>query len=149
MSDSSDRREWYFEGLHFECTRCGACCTGAPGLVEFTRGEGIRMARALGLTYKEFLVRHGRRTERQWALQEIETEHGFDCAMLDRESVPGQVLCRVHDQRPTQCRTWPFWPDALRNPRAWERAAGRCEGIGQGPLVPLASIRRQRDETPE
>ena len=24
---------WYQEGLRFHCTRCGHCCTGAPGYV--------------------------------------------------------------------------------------------------------------------
>ena len=24
---------WYRDGLRFECTRCGHCCTGAPGYV--------------------------------------------------------------------------------------------------------------------
>ena len=24
---------WYTDGLRFRCTRCGHCCTGAPGYV--------------------------------------------------------------------------------------------------------------------
>ncbi len=146
----STRPEWYAAGLHFGCTRCGSCCTGPPGLVEFTREEGLEMARALGLTFKEFLLRHARRTDRGWALQEHRSPdgQGLDCAMLDRASAPGLVLCRVHEQRPLQCRTWPFWPDTLRSPRTWQQAGRRCPGIDRGPLVPLEAIRAQRDQTP-
>lgn len=148
MAKRPEPEEWYAEGLQFECTLCGACCTGPPGLVEFTRAEGIRMARALGLTFREFLLRYARRTPEGWALEEVETPHGFDCVLLDRESSPGQVLCRVHAQRPAQCRTWPFWPVNLKSPRTWKQAGRRCEGLDRGPRVPLESIRRQRDETP-
>ena len=28
-----DDDPWYRDGLAFTCTRCGACCTGAPGYV--------------------------------------------------------------------------------------------------------------------
>ncbi len=142
--------EWYSAGLRFQCTRCGCCCTGPPGLVEFTREEGQEMALALGLTYKEFLLLHARRTDRGWALQEHPSPdgQGLDCTMLDRHSIPGQVLCSVHAQRPQQCRTWPFWPDTLRTPRTWEQAGRRCPGIDRGPLISLESIRQQRDQTP-
>ena len=67
MAKRPEPEEWYAEGLQFECTLCGACCTGPPGLVEFTRAEGIRMARALGLTFREFLLRYARRTPEGWA----------------------------------------------------------------------------------
>ena len=32
----SPAEPWYRDGLRFECTRCGACCTGAPGYVWVT-----------------------------------------------------------------------------------------------------------------
>ena len=27
------QQAWYSEGLRFECTQCGACCSGEPGYV--------------------------------------------------------------------------------------------------------------------
>lgn len=140
--------EWYSEGLRFECTRCGACCTGPPGLVEFTPEEGRQMAEALGMRVRDFLLEHGRRWPGGWALQEVESEHGFDCTLLDRESVPGEALCRAHGARPAQCRTWPFWPENLASPSAWKRATRKCEGMDRGPLVQITDIRRQREGTP-
>ena len=43
------RPDWYDDGLRFECTQCGNCCTGPPGMVWFTPEEGRRMAEGLGL----------------------------------------------------------------------------------------------------
>ncbi len=140
--------EWYAGGLRFECTRCGMCCTGPPGLVAFTPEEGREMARALGVGYRNFLVDHACRWAGGWALEEVEGEHGFDCTLLDREKVPGEALCRVREARPGQCRTWPFWPENLSNPGAWKKAARRCAGMGRGPLVAIEEIRRQRAATP-
>ncbi|RMD61622.1 MAG: YkgJ family cysteine cluster protein, partial [Planctomycetota bacterium] len=44
------RAEWYSAGLRFECTQCGACCTGSPGYVAFTEEEARGMASRLGLS---------------------------------------------------------------------------------------------------
>ena len=30
---------WYAEGLKFQCTGCGDCCTGAPGYVWVNQAE--------------------------------------------------------------------------------------------------------------
>ena len=51
--------------------------------------------------------------------------------------------CRVYPLRPLQCRTYPFWPELAGNARAWISEARRCEGINQGEVVPVASIRRK------
>ena len=37
--------DWYADGLRFECSRCGNCCTGEPGLVRMTDDEVRTMAR--------------------------------------------------------------------------------------------------------
>ena len=31
----ADSGPWYADGLSFECTMCGNCCTGPPGAVWF------------------------------------------------------------------------------------------------------------------
>ncbi|TVQ75776.1 MAG: YkgJ family cysteine cluster protein [Phycisphaeraceae bacterium] len=138
--------EWYEDGLRFECTMCGQCCTGAPGFVTFTKQEGRAIAARLGVTEAEFLARYthampdGRRS-----LNERETEFGNDCIFLDRETLPGKAVCSLYEDRPLQCRTFPWWPDNLRSASAWRRAARQCEGIGQGRLVPVEEIRISRD----
>ena len=39
--------EWYHEGLRFECTQCGKCCSGAPGFVWVDDGEVAAMAQVM------------------------------------------------------------------------------------------------------
>jgi len=151
-SDRSDEPasmpEWYAPGLAFECTQCGNCCTGPTGFVWVSDEELRAIAAALGRPESEIerhftRLLHGRRS-----LTEVPTQHGYDCVFLDRESQPGKALCRIYEARPMQCRTWPFWPENLRQGRDWQRAAQTCPGINQGPLIPIESIRIQRDATP-
>lgn len=144
--------EWYADGLRFECTMCGECCTGPTGFVAFTETEGREMAASLGVGEDEFYRRYAHRMrhgKRGWSLNEVKTEHGYDCVFLDRESEPGKALCRVHRARPMQCRTWPWWPENLKSKRAWAQAAKRCEGMNQGPIVRVEDIRIERDRTPK
>ncbi len=143
--------EWYRDGLRFECTQCGNCCTGPPGYVWFDEDEGRRMAALLKLDYQAFLTQYARRLRGgRWSLREQETEYGFDCTFLDRESVPGKALCSIYQARPAQCKTWPFWPDSLRSKNSWAQTKQRtpCPGMGAGELVPIERIRILRDATP-
>lgn len=140
-------REWYADGLRFSCTRCGSCCTGPPGAVWFNAEEGKAIADLLGLDEAAFLKRFARRLEGRWSLRERETEHGHDCIFLDRSDPGGRTGCRIHPVRPTQCRTWPFWPENLITQRSWTSAklATPCPGMDEGRLVPIEQIRIQRD----
>jgi len=142
--------EWFADGLRFACTQCGNCCTGPPGYVWFTEDEGAVMAEAVGLETRVFLRRFARRHNGRWSLGERKTEHGFDCVFLDRESEPGRAICSLYAARPAQCRTWPFWPENVASPEAWERAKENtpCPGMGAGKLIRAEDIRIQRDATP-
>lgn len=133
--------EWYADGLRFECTMCGACCTGTPGFVHFSDEEARAIADRLGVTVEQFLDRYTHDTSVGRSLTEHPTEHGLDCVFLDRESMPGKAICSIHDIRPTQCRTFPFWPEHLRSPHTWSKVAQECEGIGRGELTSLVQIR--------
>jgi len=51
--------------------------------------------------------------------------------------------CTIYQARPTQCRTWPFWPE-LMNARSWAKeVAGFCPGVGKGRVWTENEIRRQ------
>lgn len=105
------------------------------------------MAVALGLSDEEFATRYTRVIADRRSLNERETQHGFDCVFLDRTTQPGKALCGVYMARPTQCRTWPFWPENLASPRAWLEAKSRtpCPGMDKGTLIPVDQIRILRD----
>jgi Fe-S-cluster containining protein len=144
-------KDWYADGLRFSCTQCGNCCTGPPGVVWFTIEEGKTMAAKLGISEAEFYLHYARKVDGRWSLNENHTEHGFDCAFLDRDSVPGKAVCTLYEARPSQCRTWPFWPENLSSKRAWVAAKKRtpCPGMDTGRLIPADQIRIQRDATPD
>lgn len=139
--------DWYSDGLRFECTQCGICCTGRPGIVDFTPAELEAMARRLGLLPDEFLKRYARRRKGWWCLREVEVDGQDDCVFLVREPETGRGLCAVYDARPAQCRTWPFWPENLESPEAWAEAAKGCPGMRNGDggarrAYPVEEIRR-------
>jgi Fe-S-cluster containining protein len=80
---------------------------------------------------------------------EVRNERGqYDCVFLRRDE-KGRGLCSIYPVRPTQCRTWPFWPENLSSKRAWITAKKRtpCPGMDNGKLVPIHQIRIQRDAT--
>jgi Fe-S-cluster containining protein len=143
--------EWYRDGLRFSCTMCGNCCTGPEGVVWFGAEEGRAMALRLGLAEDDFYRLHARRVGGRWSLRERVLDDGrHDCVFLDREAIPGKAVCGLYEDRPAQCRTWPFWPENLTSRKAWQAAKKRapCPGMDTGALVPVEAIRIQRDATP-
>ena len=133
---------WYRDGLRFECTMCGNCCTGPEGAVYFSPDEGKAMAAKVGLPLEEFLQRFSRRLGSQRSLREKVTDFGNDCVFLDRDSRPGKAICQLYKARPSQCRTWPWWRENLESPEAWEGTRKRtpCPGMGNGPVHNLVEI---------
>jgi Fe-S-cluster containining protein len=140
-------REWFApDGLAFSCTMCGNCCTGPEGFVIVTDEEIEDLAARLGMTAAAFVLKYTRATSRGRSLTEHETYAGLDCIFLDRDKYPGKAVCGVYEDRPAQCRTWPFWPSNLTNRRAWERAQKSCPGMGRGKSYTVQQIRVLRDE---
>jgi len=118
-------RNWYQDGLRFECTRCGNCCTGTPGYVWLSPREQAELAAALDLSLAQFLARHTRLVHGMVSLRE---RPNGDCVLLTEDR-----RCSVQDAKPRQCLAFPFWPRLLSSSEEWERAGLRCPGIGQGP----------------
>jgi hypothetical protein len=126
---------WYRDGLRFECTQCGDCCTGAPGFVWVNDAELAAIAALRGEPVEEVRGLHtrlanGRRTLREKA--------NGDCVFFERG-----VGCTVYSARPRQCRTWPFWASNVETPADWERTKAVCPGSGRGELIPAEEITRR------
>ena len=50
--------------------------------------------------------------------------------------------CSVYEARPTQCRTWPFWPEVM-NAKSWKtEVESFCPGVGKGPLWSKTEIEK-------
>ncbi len=127
---------WYAEGVRFECKPdCGRCCThhGTYAYVYLEGDDLERLASHLGLTPEEFRKKHTRRQGPHTVLR----MDGPKCPFLDG------TRCGVYEARPTQCRTFPFWPDLVDSPAHWRALKRFCPGIGEGPLIPIEAIREQ------
>ena len=132
---SVNDKPWYEDGLRFQCTGCGGCCTGAPGYVWVSSEEIAAMAETLAMEPNEFERAFVRRVGKRKSL--IEMPNG-DCVFFD-----GQTRrCRLYEARPLQCRTWPFWHSNVESPRKWQEVCRACPGCGRGPATPMTEIER-------
>jgi Fe-S-cluster containining protein len=120
---------------------CGNCCSGPPGYVLVNDQECGALAARLGVSTGDFIDRYTHVLAEGRSLVEREGPRGFDCVFLDREKVPGRAVCGVYEDRPRQCRTWPFWNSVLRDASSWARAGGVCPGINKGALTPVVQVR--------
>lgn len=126
---------WFQDGLRFECTRCGKCCTGDPGFVWVDDAEVAALAKHRGEPLREFVPLYTRTARGKRTLRE---KANGDCVFW--EAGRG---CTVYPVRPKQCRTWPFWESNVETPEAWERTTQICPGSGRGELIPPEEIVRR------
>ena len=127
---------WYKDGLKFKCTGCGDCCTGAPGYVWVNQAEIDALAERLGMESAKFEKKYVRQIGVRRSL--VEYKNG-DCVFFDNDT----RKCTVYEQRPRQCRTWPFWNSNLRSPETWAETCESCPGSGKGKLYQLSYIQEQ------
>jgi len=134
MSESSP---WYQKGLNFKCTGCGKCCTGTPGFVWVNEEEMEKMALFLKISVEDFKKRYVRKVGSRYSLTEL--KKNYDCVFLK------EGKCKVYLARPTQCKTYPFWPQNLNSQRSWEETAKTCEGISDAhPVVSCETIDEEK-----
>ena len=117
----TETQPWYRNGLPFECTGCGQCCTGSPGYVWVTVDEILQMAQHLDLSVEKFCQTFVRQVGDRYSLKE--DPRSFDCVFLKEKR------CAIYPVRPSQCKTFPWWPQNLESPESWKSAASYCEGI--------------------
>lgn len=135
-SNTNEQQPWYRQGLRFQCTECGQCCTGSPGYVWVTEQEIASIADYIKLSNEEFIRRYVRVVGERLALLEHATN--FDCVFLKDKK------CQIYPVRPKQCRTFPWWPGNLKTAEEWQKAARYCEGISmQAAVVPFPIIQEQ------
>jgi hypothetical protein len=131
-----EEKPWYSEGLRFECTGCGQCCTGSPGYVWVTEEEIQKIADFLSISLQNFATLYLRKIDGRWSLREL--RHTYDCVFLKDNK------CSIYTLRPTQCKTFPWWPRNLQSRSDWIEAAKHCEGISHNAsLVPYEIIQEQ------
>ena len=128
-------KPWYQDGLAFQCTACGNCCTGPPGFVWMNDEELDALAAFKGEPREHVEKLYTRLLGPRRSLRE---KANGDCIFYD-----SQAGCTIYSVRPRQCRTWPFWESNVRTPEDWEETRQICPGSGQGDLIPAEEITRR------
>ena len=126
------KEPWYKDGLRFECTQCGKCCTGAPGYVWLNDEEIEALAIRAGVSEHVFLRDYTRLEGEKRTLVE---KANHDCIFYD-----SRVGCTVYEDRPRQCRSWPFWDSNLKSEAHWNQTVEICPGSGDGRLYSIEEI---------
>ena len=114
--------KFWKSGLSFECHQCGNCCTFQGGVINASKEEFKRIASFLKISFKEFLNDY---TEKVDTKISIKSEPDGPCFFYDKG-------CTIYDVRPNQCRTYPFWPELLKNKHRWQQESSNCRGIAKG-----------------
>jgi Fe-S-cluster containining protein len=126
MSEVEKKTEWWRAGVQFQCQGSGQCCTshGEFGYVFMTLEDRKRMAKVLKMRTGEFTKKY---CEKTGGIHHLIEEKGKpDCMFLRGKR------CGVYEGRPTQCRTWPFWPEVMEA-KAWKKDVVEfCPGVGKG-----------------
>ncbi|MCL2706075.1 MAG: YkgJ family cysteine cluster protein [Spirochaetaceae bacterium] len=118
---------FYKEGLYFQCARCSKCCRHDPGYVFLSKNDLIALSSLLKINKEEFLKKYCKIVNlgilRRISL--IEKKNN-DCIFWDNGG------CTIYDQRPLQCKTYPFWSSVLNSPEDWEVLGRNCPGVNTG-----------------
>lgn len=123
--------------IRFECTACGKCCTGnsETHYIALNTQEAEKLRLHLGVSESWFRRRYVEHLTREgWA---IRMRNGR-CVFLGED-----MQCSIYALRPTQCQTYPFWPELLDTREHWHAEKKYCEGINRGEPVKLRNIRKK------
>lgn len=109
-----------------KCEECGGkCCTGASGYIWINPMEMQTLANHLKISVDElkkfYLIKEGYR----YSIKEKKiADNNYACIFFDTIT----KKCTIYDQRPNQCRTFPFW-DYFKN--NIKEVKEECIGISQ------------------
>lgn len=123
--------------MKFECQEsCGGkCCKpswdGKAGFVFLTSDDLARLSNFLKKPFKTFAqkamfssTRFTKKKSLQWFLKDGERQ----CRFLT------EGRCSVYEARPTQCKTFPFWPENMAT-ESNNDLKEYCPGVGKGTEV--------------
>ena len=124
---------WEKEPLRFECQPdCFNCCL-KPGIIYFDAEDIRKAADYLGISPSElnktFLTRDGG----EWVL-EVGGD-GAPCTFLTSTG------CGIHDGKPKQCQSYPFWRENMDSKSMGKLVGGFCPGIDTGPMIEIGTIK--------
>jgi Fe-S-cluster containining protein len=107
------------------------------GYVYLTEDDLKRAAKFVGMGAAAFEAKYVYRTSHQMRFRKPPDKQ---CPFLLDKG------CSIHPAKPTQCRTFPFWPELVGRRAAWKATARYCPGIGKGPLIQIGNAMEKAEE---
>jgi Fe-S-cluster containining protein len=105
------------------CASCkGNCCIGESGYIWVSNQNIIDIAKHLKIDIDSFLTKYLTKIGYRYSIKEVSFEDGYRCIFFDTN----KKQCGIYENRPIQCRTFPFWEYFKTNVREVEN---ECPGI--------------------
>ena len=105
------------------CKTCsGRCCRGFGGYVWISAEELEKMATARGMDADSFSNQYVRQAHGKLSLKEVIINGEHLCCFFDY----AERRCMIYENRPRQCRTFPFWEAYRKDPQELLR---ECPGV--------------------
>mmetsp|Transcript_14015 Transcript_14015/g.23336 ORF Transcript_14015/g.23336 Transcript_14015/m.23336 type:complete len:765 (-) Transcript_14015:26-2320(-) len=141
----SKSKPWFDGAVGFACTACGKCCLSRGQSRVFVNPKEIeRISKQTKLSAETFTTNikqskssmNGNSITNLVSLKGDPT--GKQCMFLDTKN-----HCSIYESRPTQCRTYPYWPQNMIGQAEWLAESYDCEGISfiRGKNQETSSIR--------
>lgn len=117
----------YKKGLHFQCQGCNYCCSVEPGFVFLSQNDLDKLVKHFSLDQETFINKYCRKVDIGigYRISLLEKDN-FDCIFLTEKG------CSCYEDRPLQCKTYPFWPSIVDSEESWLEEGKSCPGIGKG-----------------
>jgi Fe-S-cluster containining protein len=123
--------------LRFKCQRGCINCCNQSGYVYLTEDDLSKAAKFTGMSRRVFEKKYVYRTRHQLRFRKPPDKQ---CPFLLDHG------CSIHPAKPTQCRTFPFWPELVENRKEWTATSRYCPGIGKGPLIQIGTAMEIAEE---
>ena len=139
-------KKYIKNGIRFKCQGSGNCCVsrGSYGFVYLSNKDILKLAKHFNINKMDFIKKYCTKTDGFTHLNEFKQNKG-NCIFLKNKK------CTVYKNRPTQCRTWPFWNENMKN-KTWNTNVEKyCPGVGAGTLISYERIKNilSRDDKNE
>lgn len=123
--------------IRFTCQPgCTRCCD-QQGFVYVSEADILRAAKFVKMSPAKFEEKYVYRTTNQRRFRKPPEKQ---CPFLESYG------CSIHPAKPTQCKTFPFWPELVENRAEWKRTGKYCPGIGKGELIQIGEAMERAEE---
>jgi len=140
MADEAiNEKNFYENGLHFECQRCSFCCGHSPGYVYLSKRDLTALCNFYKMQIRDFVEKYCRWADYYYGevVLALLEKKNYDCILWENG-------CSAYEARPIQCSTYPFWSWMIKDKKTWDECALECPGMNKGKLWPFEEIEKNK-----